>query len=75
MGTNKRPMLQMPADGRPPALVHALELIAAALGATHGTHYLTVKFVDGEPIGLVTEADGTFRLHELGPVVLPRVSG
>jgi hypothetical protein len=47
----------MDANDRPLALLPVLELIARALGATHGTHWLKVKVVDGEPVALWTEAE------------------
>jgi hypothetical protein len=49
-----------------------LELIARALGATHGTHWLKVKVVDGEPVALWTEAEQQLRRREMDLVVLRR---
>jgi hypothetical protein len=61
VGTNNRPL----------ALVPVLELVARALGATHGTHWLKVKLVDGDPIVLWTEAEGKLTRREMDLVILP----
>jgi hypothetical protein len=62
----------MEANDRPLALLPVLELIARALGATHGTQGLKVKVVDGEPVALWTEAEQQLRRREMDLVVLPR---
>ena len=62
----------MGANERPLALMPVLELIARVLGATHGRHTVTIKFVDGGPTVLSHEAEALITRRELNLIVLPR---